>query len=195
MADAKFFRNEIPVTQAPSDHFHGDAGETGPVQHGKKPDAAQLPPTTESRMTTAAAALSYFAAAPLIVAALMMIAGDEALAGGALVFMQLYGAALIVFFGGVRWGVAVMKPGGATMGSLVGAALPLIAALPLFLQFAPMIIIIALMALFALLLLDDLRATRRGSGAPEWYLGVRLPLTALVEIAFAVALAALVQEA
>jgi len=32
-------------------------------------------------------------------------------------------------------------------------------------------------------------ATGHGSGAPGWYLAVRLPLTVLIEVAFLVALA------
>ena len=47
------------------------------------------------------------------------------------------------------------------------------------------IIIIAL----PILLWDDLRATRRGSGAPDWYLGVRTPLTILMTFSFVIAFA------
>ncbi len=137
--------------------------------------------------TGAAMLLSYLAAAPLIAAALVIVADG---ASPALTyFMGLYGAALIVFFGGVRWGVAVMKPNGPTMKSLVGAILPLLLALPLFLPGDASWKFPAVMALVALLLIDDLRATQRGSGAPAWYLGVRLPLTVLIELAFLVAVA------
>lgn len=103
--------------------------------------------------------------------------------------MTLYGAALIVFFGGVRWGVAIMREGGPTFRALFGAALPLALAMPLL---APIGGVAwkfpAIMALVALLLVDDLNATKRGCGAPQWYLAVRLPLTVLVEIAFVVAI-------
>lgn len=134
--------------------------------------------------------LAYCAAAPLILAALMIVGGgaDQT---AALQFMSLYGAALIIFFGGVRWGVAVMKPDGPSLRSLAGAALPLAAALPLFLPAPYIWKFLAIMALVALLLIDDLQATRRGDGAPGWYLAVRLPLTALIEVAFLVALAGL----
>ena len=101
----------------------------------------------------------------------------------------------LIFFGGVRWGVAVMKPAGPTPRALLGAALPMLAALPLF---APIdanggdaqMKMIAIMALMIVLLVDDLKATRRGDGAPGWYLGVRAPLTVLIEVAFLAALAA-----
>ena len=138
--------------------------------------------------TGAAQLLAYLASAPLIAAALVIVA-DGVRAELAAYFMSLYGAALIVFFGGVRWGVAVMKEGGPTLRALFGAAFPLLAALPLFApvgrltwKFA------AIMGVMALLLIDDLNATRRGSGAPHWYLGVRLPLTVLIELVFLIAI-------
>lgn len=144
--------------------------------------------TSAGPNTGAAQLLAYLAAAPLIAAALVIVAGGEA-APLAAYFMSLYGAALIVFFGGVRWGVAVMKEGGPTLRALLGAALPFAAAL---LLFAPFVGLdwkfAAIMVVTALLLIDDLKATRSGSGAPHWYLGVRLPLTVLIELAFLIAI-------
>ena len=137
--------------------------------------------------TGAAQLLAYLAAAPLVGAALYIVSADGG-TGFAARFMALYGAALIVFFGGVRWGVAVMRPEGPNLRALLGAILPLIAALPLFLPWALQWKFAAIMALVAILLVDDLNATRRGSGAPAWYLAVRLPLTVLIEVAFVVAL-------
>lgn len=139
-------------------------------------------------MTGAASFLAYLGAAPLLAAALTMIAAPQNAAAQA--FLVLYGAALVIFFGGVRWGVAVMKPEGPTMRALLGAVLPMLAALPLFAPGAVQAKMIAIMVLIFVLLIDDLGATRRGQGAPQWYLGVRLPLTVLIEVAFLVALAA-----
>ncbi len=139
--------------------------------------------------TGAAMLLAYLAAAPLIAAALMIVIEPVHNAQTFAGFMGLYGAVLIIFFGGVRWGVAVMKPEGPTMRSLLGATAPLLLAFPLLLPLGgvpwkfP-----AIMVLTALLLVDDLNATRRGSGAPAWYLSVRLPLTVLIELAFVIAL-------
>lgn len=152
----------------------------------QKENAASLKPPAE---TGAAQILAYLAATPLIAASLVVVAvgdRDGLIAAHA---MTLYGAALIVFFGGVRWGIAIMKEGGPTLRALLGAGLPLAAAMPLLAplggvqwKFA------AIMTLVALLLFDDLKATRRGSGAPHWYLAVRLPLTVLIELAFVVAI-------
>lgn len=141
------------------------------------------------RGTAAAQILAYLAAAPLIIAALFIVAGDGRAAFYAAYLMSVYGAALIVFFGGVRWGVAVMKTGGPTMQLLCGAGLPLLAAIPLLLPLGDVTWKFpAIMGVVALLLLDDLNATRRGSGAPSWYLFVRLPLTVLIELAFVIAI-------
>ena len=115
-------------------------------------------------MTGAASFLAYLGAAPLLAAALAMVA-DPADAGAA-AFMALYGAALLIFFGGVRWGVAVMKPAGPSMRALFGAALPMLAALPLFAPGDVQMKMLAIMVLMFILLFDDLQATRRGEGAP-----------------------------
>lgn len=136
--------------------------------------------------TGAAQLLAYLAAAPLVGAALSIVSGNSVTAASS--FMGYYGAALIVFFGGVRWGVAVMKPEGPTLRALLGASLPLVIALPLFAPFSFIYKFGAIMTVVAFLLIDDLQATRRGSGAPGWYLAVRLPLTVLIEVAFLAAL-------
>ena len=140
--------------------------------------------------TGAAMFLAYCGAAPLLAAALVVVREGGAAGAPAMAFMVAYGAALIIFFGGVRWGVAVMRPKGPTAGHLAGAVLPMLAALPLLTPGAETVKAMIIMALMVLLLADDLRATRRGDGAPEWYLGVRAPLTVLIEVAFLVALAA-----
>jgi hypothetical protein len=140
----------------------------------------------------AAAALAYAGALPLIVGA-MMIALSPERAGAAASLMALYGAALIVFFGGVRWGVAVMREEGPGFASLLGAVLPMLAGLPLFLDFDVRAKFALIMLALGALLIDDLRATRAGSGAPAWYLGVRVPLTLLIEAAFLFGLAALLR--
>ena len=141
----------------------------------------------EGNASAAAVSLAYLAAAPLVIAAVLVASktNDSALL---LTFMGIYGAALIVFFGGVRWGVAVMAGNGPSFRSLIGAVLPLVVALPLFALQNPIVQFPAIMTIVGVVLVDDLIATRRGSGAPAWYLGVRLPLTALIEVSFLVAL-------
>jgi hypothetical protein len=155
---------------------------------GRREDVKRTAPSTDPK-TGAAQLLAYLAAAPLIAAALVIVAGEGRAVEFSAYAMTLYGAALIVFFGGVRWGVAVMKEGGPTMRALLGAVLPLAAAMPLFAPIGePLWKFPVIMAIVVLLLFDDLNATRRGSGAPHWYLAVRLPLTVLVELAFVIAM-------
>lgn len=156
---------------------------------GRRKDVRRDRPASTEVNTGAAQLLAYLAAAPLMAAALTIVGGDEQTAQVAAYAMTVYGAALIVFFGGVRWGVAVMKEGGPTFRALLGAVLPLAIAMPLFAsvggvywKFA------AIMGVMAALLIDDLKATRRGDGAPHWYLAVRLPLTVLIELAFVIAI-------
>lgn len=153
------------------------------------------PSSLETSVNTGAAQLlAYLAAAPLIVAALIIVAGGDRAVSLAAYGMGVYGAALVVFFGGVRWGVAVMKEGGPGMRALFGACLPLAAAMPLF---APVGGVYwkfpVIMALVALLLIDDMKATRSGSGAPSWYLTARLPLTVLIELAFVIAMVGMME--
>lgn len=153
-------------------------------------DARATPPARDARampMTGAASLLAYLGAAPLLAAALVLVQDPANAAAETL--LVVYGAALIIFFGGVRWGVAVMKPAGPTTRALLGAGLPMLVALPLFSPGEAGLKMIAIMALMLVLLADDLSATRRGDGAPAWYLGVRVPLTVLIEVAFLVALA------
>jgi len=159
----------------------------------RRDDAAPVTPQQQVSVTTpmtgAAGFLAYLGAAPLLAGALVMI-GNPLNSAAAQDFLVLYGAALLIFFGGVRWGVAVMKPNGPTTRALLGAGLPMIAALPLFAPGDAQAKMIVIMALIIILLFDDLQATRRGDGAPQWYLGVRVPLTVLIEVAFLVAIAA-----
>jgi hypothetical protein len=155
---------------------------------GRREDVKRATSSAEPK-TGAAQLLAYLAAAPLIAASLVIVAGEGLAAELSAYAMTIYGAALIVFFGGVRWGVAVMREGGPTMRALLGAALPLMAAMPLLMPIGlPLWKFSAIMLVVAFLLVDDLNATRRGSGAPAWYLAVRLPLTVLIELAFVIAI-------
>lgn len=152
--------------------------------------AEERPATATSEINglpKAAAALAYAGALPLIGAALAIIAAPGAQAAAYHAFMIIYGGALLAFFGGVRWGLAVRRSDGPTIGSLLGAAAPFVAAMPMFLPWAAQWKFIYMLIALPVLLIDDLRATRRGSGAPAWYLGVRAPLTMLMEVAYLVA--------
>ena len=154
--------------------------QAGLQQTGSQRDISQGLPQS-------AAVLAYAGALPLIIGALIVWLRPEETAASITNFMLLYGGVLIAFFGGVRWGIAVMRSGGPTFASLLGGVVPLLIALPIFfLDDARLRFLIIIIAL-PLLLWDDLRATRRGSGAPDWYLGVRTPLTILMSVSFIIA--------
>jgi len=147
-------------------------------------DAGNTVQTEQTGLPQAAAVLAYAGALPPIIGALLIWLRPADLASSATAFLLIYGGALIVFFGGVRWGVAVMRPGGPSFYSLLGGVIPLLMAFPVFfLEDAFTRFLIVIVAL-PILLWDDLRATRRGSGAPDWYLGVRTPLTILMTLSF-----------
>ena len=142
--------------------------------------------------TGASAMLAYPGALPLILAALIAWVRPD-LKPTALSVMVFYGATLLVFFGGVRWGIAVMREDGASFGHLLAAIVPALLALPVIAAPSPGASLAALAVILPLLLLSDLRATRVGSGAPDWYLGVRVPLTISMEIAVLAGLAAAIR--
>ena len=139
--------------------------------------------------TGASAMLAYSGALPLILGAVLAWARPD-LAAAALRFMALYGGVLLVFFGGVRWGIAVMRERGAGFSHLLGAVVPAALGLPIILTDRTTLALGALAVILPLLLLSDLRETRVGSGAPAWYLGVRVPLTISMEAAVLAGLAA-----
>ena len=159
--------------------------------------ARNLTSTTEQTnagLTHAAGVLAYAGALPLIASAFLILLRGEQFGAAALNFMAVYGGVLIAFFGGVRWGIAVMRPGGPTFRHLLGGVIPLLMALPIFfLENIALKISLIIIAL-PILLIDDLGATRRGSGAPDWYLGVRTPLTVLMELSYLFAFAAYLSE-
>ncbi|MEM9170720.1 MAG: DUF3429 domain-containing protein [Pseudomonadota bacterium] len=157
------------------------AGEPGSEDAGAEKPASQGLPQS-------AAVLAYAGALPLILIA-MSVALDPPTprpdGPGAfdwrVFYMQVFGAGLIAFFGGVRWGVAVMMPEGPTFRQLFSGILPFLFSLVIFAFFRmPFVQMLLILGALPVLLIDDLMATRRGAGAPAWYLGVRTPLTILV---------------
>lgn len=143
------------------------------------------PAGAESGLTSAAAAVAYAGSLPLLAGAILAWARPTEFGPTIVSWISLYGVALLAFFGGVRWGVAVMTARGPTFLQLAGSVVPLVLSVLIF-ALSPNVTttLTVLVIVIPLLLLDDLRATRRGSGAPAWYLGVRVPLTVMMEVAF-----------
>ena len=113
----------------------------------------------------------------------------------------LYAAIILSFMGGARWGVAMMADGrrsGAPFSGFLAAVTPALAAWAMvvpeaLLPFAsPASVRFAvLIAAFAGLLAEDLRAVRAGE-APDWYGRLRVRLTLGVVVALALVIVRLV---
>ncbi len=148
---------------------------------------------TTSRIPAAASTFGYLGALPFAVGATAFWLLEDA---RALAALAAYGAIILSFMGGVRWGLAMTRAeetGFAQLGLSIAPAFVAWAALlttilwpddPL----APAIQLLLLTAAFAGLLWSDLQATRRDL-APAWYPGLRIPLTVIVLASLAVALA------
>ena len=143
--------------------------------------------TRQPGLPQSAAVLAYAGALPLIIASLLIWLRPHDYGAAASSFMIVFGGALMAYFGGIRWGIAVMRPSGPSFAGLLGGVIPLLLSLPVFMLEDAKIRFLIIMAALPLLLWDDLRATRRGSGAPDWYLGVRVPLTFLMMVSFLLA--------
>lgn len=146
---------------------------------------------TKKRIPQAAAALGYAGAIPFIVAALLSWFPDPFVSETAVVMLIGFSVVILSFMGGVRWGIATSLESGPTFPqltiSIVPAAVSWIA-LVLGSHIAGLgsdasAVQLGLMIVaFILLLLSDLQITRAGE-APDWYPGLRIPLTLLVEAA------------
>lgn len=99
----------------------------------------------------------------------------------------LYGAIILAFLGGTRWGIAIKAgPEHQQIGALMLTTLPaLVAWLVLFV--GPIHQILILMAGFGLAFVADRLSARKGL-VPDWYENMRLMLTLLFEIGLAATL-------
>lgn len=97
-----------------------------------------------------------------------------------------YGAAILSFLGGVRWGLAIAAPGGAPLlAPLAISVVPSLAAW-IALLLSPGHGLILLAAGLAALLAADLRLL----AAPDWYRALRVPLSAGAIVSLLLGLAA-----
>lgn len=130
----------------------------------------------------AAVALGLFGLVPFVLLSAIALFGPEAARPPAHQLLAAYGAVILAFMGGCRWGFA-----GAGMGEGPGWWPLCVAVVPALLGFgalamdgsgggpgALVVLALGLIALFA----ADVALTRAG-GAPAWWPGLRLPLTAV----------------
>ena len=153
--------------------------------HGEAPASLAIP--------SVAALVGYAGALPFVIAATTYWLSDQDVAIRIQTALVAYGAVVLSFLGGVRWGFEIFgtHPGAPRAFTLTIATLPAIAACGALLIDAAVPQLAILAAAYLGLLLSDVRAARAAE-APAWYPGLRVPLTVTVEVALAAAIAKLV---
>jgi len=131
---------------------------------------------------TPAALLGFLGLMPFIVSAVLVWRPPEDQWVSVAVGVQhAYGAVILSFLGGVRWGLAIGGYGatseaeGASWGRLTASVVPAVLAWAT-LSAPPPWSLAILMIAFALSYFADLWASRSGD-APQWYAGLRTPLS------------------
>ncbi|MGF1453787.1 MAG: DUF3429 domain-containing protein [Alphaproteobacteria bacterium] len=153
------------------------------------------------RIPEPAAALGYLGALPFVVCATAIWLGAAEIREPIVTLIAALGAVLLAFMGGVRWGLAMGDEGGpgflalgisVTPAIISGVALLLIILGPGAITTTAAALGLLVVSLLALLW-SDLAATCAGD-APEWYPGLRIPLTALVVVSLIASLARIVLD-
>jgi hypothetical protein len=135
------------------------------------------PATDRPDVPTPAAWLGGAGLIPFVGLALLAALGDETVSGLARDGVAAYGAVILSFMGGCRWGFAAAGLGeGPDWASLALSVMPALLAWPALFATDPVRVLL-LAAGFAALLAADVMLTRRG-GAPRWWPRLRWPLTA-----------------
>ncbi len=146
--------------------------------------------TARGPVPSAAQWLGALGAVPFVALAVMALFVDGAPSTRVSVALSAYGAVILSFLGGIRWGLAVAGFGveggeGASFGRLGLSVLPSLVAWVALLIPAPGRLLL-LAAAFAAMLWLDVRASRQGI-APVWYPRLRWPLTTTVVAALVLA--------
>ncbi|HEX7777276.1 MAG TPA: DUF3429 domain-containing protein [Parvibaculum sp.] len=153
---------------------------SAPVKAAKLPSPDQTP--------TAVLIFSYARIVPFVAMALIVAFASSGV-DGVLAAEIGYGAVLLSFLGGARWGVAVKAGGdGVAFKPLALLTLPTFFSWAVLLM-APAVALAALMAGFLLVAMSDRAAARQGL-VPAWQSGLDLPLTVLTELALCASLGA-----
>jgi hypothetical protein len=145
-------------------------------------------PTPSDQAPTAVLIISYARVVPFIAMALIVAFASPGV-DGVLRGEIGYGAVLLSFLGGARWGAALKTGGnGIAFGPLTLLTLPTFFSWAVLLM-APAVALAALMAGFLLVTMAD-RADARQGLVPAWRSGLDLPLTVLTELALCASLVA-----
>lgn len=152
----------------------------------------EAPKTIEpAQAPTAVLVLSYARVVPFVATALIIaLSSPSSAASSALAAEIAYGAVLLSFLGGARWGAAIGAGGDQIhFKPLALLLLPMLFSWCVIFM-APEVALAALMAGFMLLALAERLRAQQGRGH-EWQGGLEVALTILTEIALGASLAAL----
>ena len=117
--------------------------------------------------------LGYMGLLPFLAGAVWLITPGLPLKGIALKALILYGAVILSFLGGVRWGLAIAKINANIARPLIFSVIPSLLGWVAALS-EPRVGLLILALAFSSLYFADLKL----SLAPDWYKSLRLPLTA-----------------
>ena len=135
------------------------------------------PASRSRRVPPPAAWLGAAGLLPFAALALVLLVGHDVHAGPVREGLAGYGAVILSFLGGCRWGFAAAGLGGGPGWAGLGlSVIPALFAWPV-LYLADPARLVLLAAGFAVQLLADILLTRRG-GAPAWWPRLRWPLSA-----------------
>lgn len=140
--------------------------------------------TVEGRSVPVAAVwLGGFGVLPFLACAAFLLAGPPGLAEAASHAIVAYGAVILSFLGGVRWGFATKDANASSENAALLRRLT-VSVVPALVAWAGLLTsaetgILLLSGAFLLVLLSDIRAARSHE-APLWYPLLRGPLTLLV---------------
>jgi hypothetical protein len=121
---------------------------------------------------------------PFIGSALLILTAPPEAAGLAWTALLVYGAVILSFIGGIRWGMAIQEPANQGMEPAAPLWQPLLVSVApslagwVALLLPPPLPPFVLAAGFLAMLRSDWRAARTG-GAPPWYPLLRWPPTAI----------------
>lgn len=157
---------------------------------GNDVDAACRPHRGDTDVPATARWLGAFGAVPFVVLALSVPMFDGMPREQAAFALAAYGAVILSFLGGVHWGLAIAAAGPRQAPAGLSRRLGF-SVVPSLLGWTALLLprpldFVVLAAAFALLLLFDVLASRRGE-APPWYPTLRWPLTVVVVASLAVA--------
>lgn len=135
----------------------------------------------QASIPTAALALGITGLIPFLGLVVFAVWGLEPFGRSPVSVLALYAATVLSFMGAIHWGLAMADYGGPRDTSWSYAVSVMPALIAWFAQafFPPAAALRIMAAAFALLLVYDIGAVRRGL-APSWYTRLRWPLTTIV---------------